>query len=104
MNTFSFGVFTYALMIATRSIWSAVIFHALCDWSIVFDKGPADTGDEGKWQPGLWEGLSAPLVEAFIFCGLAMVLLWIDRSAVPAWMHRWALSWKLVKPEFEVAA
>ena len=104
MNTFSFGVFACALMIVTRSIWAAVIFHALCNWSIVFDKAFIDTGDEDKWRPGLWEGLSAPLFNVFLFCGLAMLLLWIDRGSVPAWMHRLALKWKLVKPAFEIAA
>ena len=104
MNTFSFGVFACALMIVTRSIWVAVIFHALCDWSIVFDKAIVDTGDEGKWQPGLWEGLSAPLFNVSLFCGLALVLLWIDRGSVPAWMYRLALKWKLVKPGYGLTA
>ena len=104
MNTFSFGVFICALMIVTRSIWVAVIFHALIDWGIVFDKASIDSGDVGKWQPGMWEGLSTPLVDVFIYCGLALVLLWIDRSTVPVWMRRLALRWKLVKPEFEIAA
>ena len=104
MNTFSFGVFACALMIVTRSIWVAVIFHALCDWSIVFDKALADTGDEGKWQPGLWEGLSAPLFNVSLFCGLALVLLWIDRGSVPGWMYRLALKWKLVEPGYGLTA
>ena len=104
MNAFSFGVFTCALMIVTRSIWVAVIFHALCDWSVVFDKVLADTGDEGKWHPGLWEGLSLPLFDVFLFCGLALVLLWIDRGSVPAWMYRLALKWKLVKPGYGLTA
>ena len=104
MTAFSFGVFTCALMIVTRSIWVAVIFHALCDWSIVFDKALVDTGDEGKWHPGLWEGLSLPLFKVFLFCGLALVLLWIDRGSVPAWMYRLMLKWKLVKPGYELTA
>ncbi len=104
MNTFGFGVFICTLMIVTRSIWVAVIFHALCDWSIVFEKAFIDTGDESKWQPGLWEGLSSPLFEVFIFCGLAMVLLWVDRGSVPAWMLRLMLKWKLVKPGYELTA
>ena len=104
MNAFGFGVFACALMILTRSIWVTVIFHALCDWGIVFGKAMIDTGDVGKLQPGLWEGLSSPLFNVFLFCGLAMVLLWIDRSGVPAWMHRLALRWKLVKPGYELTA
>ena len=104
MNAFSFGVFTCALMIVTRSIWVAVIFHALCDWGIVFDKTHTNTGDAGKWQPGLWEGLSSPLFDVFLFCGLAMVLLRIDRGSVPAWMHRLMLKWKLVDPHYELTA
>lgn len=104
MTTCSFGVFACALMIVTRSIWIAVVFHALCDWSIVFDKAIVDTGDEGKWQPGLWEGLSSPLVIVFVFCGSAMLLLWIDRSSVPVWIHRLMIKWKLVKPDYELTA
>ena len=104
MSAFGFGVFACALMIVTRSIWVAVIFHALCDWSIVFDKAFTDTGDQGKWHPGLWEGLSSPLFDVFLFCGLAMVLLWTDRGSVPAWMHRLMLKWKLIDPDYELRA
>jgi len=104
MNTFGFGVFVCALMIVTRSIWVAVIFHALSDWSIVFDKAFIDTGNEAKWPAGLWQGLSSPLFDMALFCGLAMLLLWIDRASVPAWMHRLMLKWKLVKPEYELTA
>ena len=104
MNTFSFGVFACTLMILTRSIWVVVIFHALCDWRIVFDKALMDKGNVGKWQPGLWEGLSSPLFNLFLFCGLAMLLLWIDRAGVPAWMNHLMLKWKLVKPGYELTA
>ena len=102
MNTFSFGVFACALMIVTRSIWIAVVFHALCDWSIIFDKASGIESGRQDWDVTLWEGLTVPFVNTSVFIGCALVLLWIDRGNVPAWVWRVALKWKLIDPELSL--
>ena len=103
VETFGFAVFAYALVIVTRSIWLVVIFHALIDWSIVFDKFiPLDPNEE-IWKPSALEGLTSPLFNMVIFVGLAGLLLKIDRGTVPKWVKRLALKWKLVEPELSMA-
>ena len=104
MNTFSFGVFVCALMIVTRSIWVAVVFHALCDWSVVFDKASSVEAGRQDWDVSFWEGIAVPIANTSIFIGCAVVLLWIDRGSIPAWVWRLALKWKLVDPDYELSA
>ena len=94
----AFGVFICALMIVTRSVWVAVIFHALVDWSIVFDKHAAPLPKAEQWHPAFWEGLKMPLSNAVIYIGLAVLMLQIDRGSIPQWMKRVALKWKLIEP------
>ena len=96
----AFGVFICALMIVTRSVWVGVIFHALVDWSLVFDKHAAPLPKAEQWHPAFWEGLKMPLSNAVIYIGLAALMLQIDRGVIPAWVHRVALRWKLVEPTF----
>ncbi len=103
VETFGFAVFACALMIVTRSIWLGVIFHALVDWSIVFDKYiPLDPNEE-IWKPSTLEGLTSPLFNMVIFVSLAGLLLKIDRGSAPRWVKRVALKWKLVEPDIGVA-
>ena len=104
MSTFSFGVFACTLMIVTRSIWVAVVFHSLCDWSVVFDKASSVEAGRQDWDVSFWEGLTVPFVNTSVFIGCAVVLLWIDRGNVPAWVWRLALKWKLVDPGYELSA
>jgi uncharacterized membrane protein len=99
VETFGFAVFACALMIVTRSIWLGVIFHALVDWSIVFDKYIPPDPNEEIWRPSMLEGLTSPLFNMVIFVSLAGLLLKIDRGTVPRWVKRLALKWKLVEPE-----
>ena len=103
-SAFAFGLLACALMIITRSIWVAVIFHALCDWSIVFDKTSANLPGRQDWGVGFWEGVTVPFSNVSLYIGCALVLLWIDRGGVPVWVYRLALKWKLVKPEVQYLA
>ena len=103
MDTFAFGIFACVLMIVTRSIWVAVVFHAISDWGVVFDKVSPDTSSIEEWNPGLWEGLTSGIFNGFVFVGAAMLLLWLDRGTVPKWVVRVALKWKLVEPEINFA-
>ena len=82
MDAFSFGVFACALMIVCRSIWVVVIFHALCDWGIVFDQASPILTKAERWVPSFWQGIAFPVFGIFIMVGFAMVLLWINRGAL----------------------
>lgn len=104
INASAFGIFACALMIVTRSIWLAVLFHGLSDWSIVFDIPGESTSGRQDWDVSLWEGLTVPLGNAALFIGCALVLMWMDRGVVPVWIYRLALKWKLVKPEHRLTA
>lgn len=88
MSTFSFGVFFCALLIVTRSIWVVVIFHALLDISVVFEK-VSDSVDDGKnVSTDFWTGFSSPFLDVAIRVLLAMFLLRIDRGGWPRWIGR----------------
>jgi len=104
METFAFGVFICMLMIVTQSIWVAVIFHGLSDWSIIFDNAVKETGKSDLWHPSFWEGITSPIFTMALMFGGAMLLMWIDRGSVPRWMKRLALKWKLVEPGFKLTA
>ena len=104
MSTFSFGVFFCALLIVTRSIWLVVIFHALMDISVVFEKA-SDYVDDGKnVSTDFWTGFSSPFLDVAINVLLAMFLLRIDRGGWPRWMVRVAIRFKLVHAEVRVDA
>jgi membrane protease YdiL (CAAX protease family) len=103
VQAFGFAVFVCALMILTRSIWVGVIFHALVDWSIVFDKYIPPDPKEVQWEPSMWEGLTSPIFEMLFFVGLAALLLQIERGSLPKWIVRVALKLKLVEPEIGFA-
>lgn len=99
VNTFAFGVFICALLILTRSIWLPVIFHALSNWGVVFDKEVDLPTGRQDWGVGFWEGITVPMVNVSTYIGCAILLLWIERGSVPTWVHRLALKWKLFQPE-----
>lgn len=103
IDAFAFGVFACVLMIVTRSIWIAVLFHAISDWSIVFEKVRTDTSTTEQLNPSLWEGLTSGIFNNVMFIGAALLLLRINRGGVPKWIQRVALKWKLVKPEINFA-
>jgi membrane protease YdiL (CAAX protease family) len=100
----AFGVFACSLMIVTRSIWLAVIFHGLSDWSIVFAAQPESSSGRQDWGVSFWEGFTLPLGSAGLYIGSALVLLTLNRGSVPIWIYRLALRWKLVKPVYEITA
>jgi len=104
INTAAFGVFACALMIVTRSIWMAVLFHGLSDWSVVFDIPRESSAGRQDWDVSAWEGFTAPFGNVTIFIGCAAFLLWLDRGSVPAWMYRLARKWKLIRLYHELTA
>lgn len=104
MSTFSFGVFFCALLIVTRSIWLVVIFHALMDISVVFEKASDYVDDGKKVSTDFWTGFSYPFLDVAIRVLLAMFLLRIDRGGWPRWMVRVAIRFKLVHAEVRIDA
>jgi membrane protease YdiL (CAAX protease family) len=107
-STFGFGVLMCAVMIATRSIWASVVLHAILDWGVVFEKDPVSTAPVADWQfDSLWEGFTYPLSEVAFTIGLAWLLLRINRGgapSIPKWVHRVAVKWKLVTPDYALTA
>jgi len=101
MDTFAWAIFTCTLMIVTRSIWVAVIFHALSDWSIVFDKATPTSSTVEKYNPSLWERITSPFFNGLIYVLMASLLLWVNRGTVPRWMMRLAIKFKLVETKYE---
>lgn len=99
MSAFGFGIFICSLMIVTRSIWVAVLFHALFDWGVVFDKASSHANNGLKWNPGFWKGISSPLIDLAIMIVASLLLLWLNSGSIPAWLHRLAVRWKLVEVE-----
>ena len=104
MSAFGFGIFVCALMIVTRSIWVVVIYHALFDWGVVFDKAQEPLIGRQDWDVSIWGGISSPFLNLAISIGFAALLLRLDRGGVPRWAARLAIKWKLVKPELGLVA
>lgn len=107
-STFGFGVLMCAVMITTRSIWVSVVLHAVLDWSVVFEKDPVSKAPISDWQfNSLWEGFTYPLFDAGFTIGIAWLLLRINRGGaprIPKWVHKVALKWKLVTPDYALTA
>jgi membrane protease YdiL (CAAX protease family) len=96
MMAAGFGFLACAIFIATRSYWVVVIFHALSDWTIVFDKKNSFTGDD--YSPGILEGLRWGVENFAIEYGLlGLILLYVLRRRWPRWVIRLAIKWKLVE-------
>jgi membrane protease YdiL (CAAX protease family) len=97
-----FGVIAAQIMIMTRSIWVSVIFHALSDWFIVFEKVIKDDGGLGglgDYPPyTLWDNLVNPLSQFLIYGPIILFLARVNRGGWPKWIEKIALKWKLVVP------
>ena len=93
-----FGVIAAQIMIMTRSIWVAVIFHALTDWHIVFEKVFEEGGFDEYAPYALWENLVYPLSEFLIYGPVILFLARVNRGGWPRWIEKLAIRWKLVVP------
>jgi membrane protease YdiL (CAAX protease family) len=92
-----FGVIAAQVMIMTRSIWVSVIFHALSDWHIVFERVIQDSSD--PLPPlTLYENLMDPLGQFLIYGPIILFLARVNRGGWPRWMQKIAVRWKLVVP------
>ena len=96
MMATGFGLLACAIFIATRSYWVVVIFHALSDWTVVFDKKNTFGGED--YSPGILEGLWWGVENFAIEYGLlGLLLLYMLRGRWPKWVIRLAIKWKLIE-------
>jgi membrane protease YdiL (CAAX protease family) len=96
-----FGLLACGILLATRSYWVVVIFHALADWTVVFD-GATNEPDH-KYTPGILEGLRWGAESFFLEYGLfGLILLFAVRGKWPRWVIWLAIKWKLVEQAEEV--
>jgi membrane protease YdiL (CAAX protease family) len=95
MSASGFGLFSCALLIATRSFWIFAIFHALSDWTVVFDmKHTVNDSSTPRILEGIWWGIEN-LFMPLGFMGL--VIFYVLRGRWPKWAIRLAIRWKLVE-------
>lgn len=101
MMATGFGLMTCAIFIATRSYWVVVIFHALSDWTVIFDKLNNQGGED--YSPGILEGLWWGVESFAIEYGIVgLILLFLLRGKWPRWVIWLAIKWKLVEQAEEV--
>lgn len=111
MSAFCFGFLMCAIMIATQSIWVAVLVHALMDWSIVFDKTPPKLADNPPISYPFWDGLVSPFTDFLMILFPALLILFFAKPRkvwVPRWLKdiavRLAIRWKLVDEDSDKPA
>ena len=99
ISAFGFGLLACALMIATKSIWVAVIFHALANWDLAFPRVGVSGVEEGVSEYVVGR-LLMPLTHLTFFSALAFLLLWFSSgSGLPQMVKRAMVSLKLVDSE-----
>ena len=103
MSAFGMGLVLCGLMIVTRSIWVSVIYHAMIDWSIPFEKVSKESYTDDTVY-SLWDNLTSPFFELIFYVAGLAILLMINRASVKPWMYRLAkrfepvaVKWKLVE-------
>jgi membrane protease YdiL (CAAX protease family) len=93
---FGFGLLACALMIATKSIWVAVIFHTLANWDLAFPKVGTSKVHEVNSENLLGQ-LLMPVAQFISYSFLAMVVLWVSSGrGIPQRVQRLMISLKLV--------
>ena len=99
VTAFGFGLLACALMIATKSIWVAVLFHTLANWDLAFPRvGVSNTQIVLSEQ--FLGRLLMPVMHLSFSAVLAFVLLWFSAgSGLPQLAQRLMVSWKLVETE-----
>ena len=96
ISAFGFGLTACALMLVTRSIWIAALFHAIRDVGVVFEK-PQDASDSGDISIGFWDGLSMPFGQLVGDIVFVAILLWMKRGpTMPKWLLRICIRLKLI--------
>ena len=92
-----FGVIAAQIMIMTRSIWVSVVFHALSDWMIVFEKVVEDSSD--PLPPStIFQNITDPLSQFLMWGPIILFLARVNRGGWPKWIEKLALRFKLITP------
>jgi membrane protease YdiL (CAAX protease family) len=93
---FGFGLLACALMIATKSIWVAVIFHTMANWDLAFPKVKISNVQE-VISEDLLGRLLMPVAQLISYGFLAMVILLVSSGrGIPQRVQRLMISLKLV--------
>lgn len=96
LAAFGFGLLACALMITTRSIWVAVIFHTLANWDMAFHKVGQPISQDNVSEDLLGRIL-IPVVQLIAHGILACLILWTSSGCrTPQKVHRLVVSLKLV--------
>ena len=99
VTAFGFGLLACALMIATKSIWVAVLFHTLANWDLAFPRvGISNT--QMVLSEHFLGRLLMPVMHLIFSAVLAFILLWFSAgSGLPQLAQRLMVSWKLVESD-----
>jgi membrane protease YdiL (CAAX protease family) len=97
-NAFAAGLFLCALMIATRSIWPAVLMHAVWDWRLAFNSSSVVLPKPGHiTHAEFWSGLISPIwgnAPLFLLSALLLSLRWFK---APGSFEKLLLKFKLIE-------
>jgi membrane protease YdiL (CAAX protease family) len=102
LNTFSFGILAAAVLLATRSIWVPIVMHAVCDWSVVFNKNaPDDYIPKVKPFDPFWTTVKYSFETVQYPLGFALLIfisMWVSKHKFyPTFIERLLVKWKLVE-------
>ena len=101
LSASAIGLFMCALMLATKSIWASIVFHALANWQLAF-KGHRESDAEIVGQ-SLLENLLDPLGSVLIYSTFAFFILWMNSGMVLSpRVTRVLTRFELVDPEPKV--
>jgi membrane protease YdiL (CAAX protease family) len=97
-NAAAFGFFLCCLMIACRSIWPAIILHAMWDWDLGFDFSAVPFPKPGHvTHSALWSGIAAPLWQIVPCLFFGLVLVYLRRGELPKFLQPLLVRFKLVE-------
>lgn len=97
VTAFGFGLLACALMICTKSIWVAVLFHALANWDLAFERVGVSSAQVVLSEHFLVL-LLMPVMHLSYSAVLAFILLWFSSgSELPQLARRLMVSWKLIE-------
>jgi uncharacterized protein len=96
ITAFAFGLLACALMMVTKSIWVAVIFHTLANWDLAFPKVGTSNVQEVISEDLLGQ-LLMPVAQLISYGFLTIVVLWVSsEQGIPQRVKRLMIVLKLV--------
>jgi membrane protease YdiL (CAAX protease family) len=104
LSAAGFGFLAGVVMIVTRSILSAIVFHAFFDWTVVFSKSETSEpiNHVSHFDP-LWQTIKDSFAEISIDVVIALFLLgvlWLSRiRTFPKFLQPVLLKFKLIEIE-----